>query len=51
VDLSEKSVAGLAEFKDFLFEWGFLDADFDIAEWIDPRPLAAVQHRSRQDAA
>ena len=28
--------------KTFLFTHGFLDADFDLAEWVDPRPLAAA---------
>jgi ABC-type nitrate/sulfonate/bicarbonate transport system substrate-binding protein len=29
--------------KSFLFTHGFLDADFALADWIDPRPLAAAQ--------
>ncbi|MES2493232.1 MAG: ABC transporter substrate-binding protein [Pseudomonadota bacterium] len=28
--------------KKFLFTHGFLDADFALADWIDPRPLAAA---------
>jgi len=28
--------------KAFLYAHGFLDADFDLADWIDPRPLAAA---------
>ena len=28
--------------KKFLFTHGFLDADFDLASWVDPRPLAAA---------
>ncbi|QBQ98876.1 ABC transporter substrate-binding protein [Paraburkholderia pallida] len=42
VNLEAESIAALAEFKDFLYEWGFLEADFDVADWIDPRPLGAV---------
>lgn len=51
VDLSEKSVSGLKEFKDFLLKWDFLAGDFDIGDWIDPRPLAEIERRSRQQAA
>lgn len=28
--------------KKFLFTHGFLDADFALADWVDPRPLAAA---------
>lgn len=28
--------------KTFLFTHGFLDADFNLADWVDPRPLAAA---------
>lgn len=46
VNLEEESVAALADFKNFLFEWGFLEADFDIHDWIDPQPMAEVLHAS-----
>lgn len=29
--------------KKFLFTYGFLDADFALADWIDPRPLEAAR--------
>lgn len=29
--------------KAFLFTYGFLDADFALADWIDPRPLEAAR--------
>lgn len=44
-DLSEERVGYLKEQKDFLLLHGFLDRDFDIDAWIDPRPLAAAQAR------
>lgn len=39
--------------KRFLFTHGFLDADFDLADWVDPRPLeraerAILTERSRR---
>lgn len=42
VDLSEQSVRGLTLFKDFLLQWGFIQRDFSIADWIDAAPLAAL---------
>lgn len=39
VNLEDESVKALEDFKNFLFEWGFLESDFDIADWIDPRPM------------
>ncbi|WP_454807296.1 ABC transporter substrate-binding protein [Paraburkholderia fungorum] len=44
VNLEAESVAALDDFKKFLFEWGFLEADFEIADWIDPRPMADALH-------
>lgn len=41
--LSAASIAGLAAQKDFLRDWGYLKADFDLAEWIDPAPLAEAR--------
>jgi ABC-type nitrate/sulfonate/bicarbonate transport system substrate-binding protein len=42
-DLEGSSIEALSDFKDFLFEWGFLENDFDVRSWIDPRPLALAQ--------
>ncbi|GLT00554.1 monooxygenase [Sphingobium jiangsuense] len=36
--------------KKFLFTHGFLDADFDLADWIDPRPLEAARALNAQTA-
>lgn len=45
-NLAQTSIDGLVAFKDFLFEWGFLDHDFDARAWIDPVPLAGIgRHR------
>ncbi|GHD63731.1 ABC transporter substrate-binding protein [Jeongeupia chitinilytica] len=40
--LDDAGIAALADFKSFLLEWGFLERDFDLADWIDPAPLDAV---------
>jgi ABC-type nitrate/sulfonate/bicarbonate transport system substrate-binding protein len=49
--LDETSVAGLASFKRFLFERGFIQHDFDINAWIDPKPLQEVQAMRSSRAA
>jgi len=41
-DLSENNIVALEEFKDFLFQWGFLRDNFSVREWIDPQPLFEV---------
>ncbi len=38
-DLRDDWIAGLESQKDFLLKWGFIERDFDIREWIDPKPL------------
>jgi ABC-type nitrate/sulfonate/bicarbonate transport system substrate-binding protein len=48
--LSDESIAALGDFKDFLFEHGFLAADFDAAAWIDPTPLAGIDRYTRNAA-
>lgn len=39
LDLSPLRRDGLARQKDFLLRHGFITHDFDVAAWIDPRPL------------
>lgn len=41
-DLNPESIAALEGYKNFLLEWGFIKADFDVNAWIDPNPLAEV---------
>jgi ABC-type nitrate/sulfonate/bicarbonate transport system substrate-binding protein len=41
-NLVQTSIDGLVAFKDFLFEWGFLEHDFDARAWIDNGPLQRV---------
>ncbi|QAY76043.1 ABC transporter substrate-binding protein [Sphingosinicella sp. BN140058] len=48
--LDPDSVDALSDFKDFLFAHGFLEADFDVADWVDPQPLEELARRTR-DAA
>jgi len=50
-DLAESSIQGLETYKDFLFQRGFLKADFDVNAWIDPRPLAAIDRVFAKKAA
>jgi ABC-type nitrate/sulfonate/bicarbonate transport system substrate-binding protein len=48
--LSEEAIDALADFKDFLFEQGFLEQDFDARAWIDPGPLAEIARTARRAA-
>ncbi len=41
--LDDDRLALLDQQKRFLFTHGFLDADFTLADWVDPRPLAAAR--------
>ncbi|WP_156679309.1 ABC transporter substrate-binding protein [Sphingomonas profundi] len=41
--LDDERLALFARQKNFLFTHGFLDADFPLADWIDPRPLYAAR--------
>jgi ABC-type nitrate/sulfonate/bicarbonate transport system substrate-binding protein len=50
-NLSEASIAGLDEFKNFLLKWGFLQADFDVRSWIDPEPLEDLARRAHLKSA
>lgn len=48
--LAEFAVAALDDFKNFLFQWGFLPNNFNLRSWIDAGPLTAAQraqHRRR----
>lgn len=38
--LDGAEIEAIAHFKDFLLEWKFIPADFDVPGWVDPRPLA-----------
>ncbi len=40
--LSDRLVHALEVRKNFLFKHGYLKKDFSVAEWIDPKPLAAA---------
>jgi ABC-type nitrate/sulfonate/bicarbonate transport system substrate-binding protein len=42
--LGAQQLAGLGAQKDFLLDWGYIRRDFDIEDWIDPRPLAEAAH-------
>jgi ABC-type nitrate/sulfonate/bicarbonate transport system substrate-binding protein len=48
-DLSESSIAALADFTSFLHQWRFIPNDFDVRGWVDPRPLRlALQELARE---
>ena len=57
IGLDAPLVEAIGHFKDFLREWGFLPADFDLAAWVDHGPLQALlakdaqgsQHKPRAD--
>ena len=38
-ELPEESISAIESQKDFLLRWGFIEHDFDVRAWIDPRPL------------
>lgn len=40
IGLSDRLVAAVASQKAFLLTHGFISNDFDIQDWLDPRPLA-----------
>lgn len=42
IGLDPQALAALADFKRFLFTWGFIPADFDFDAWVDPAPLHAA---------
>ncbi len=44
-DLSAERLALFDQQKKFLWLHGFLDHDFDLADWVDPRPLAEARRR------
>lgn len=43
--LDPEQIEAIAHFKDFLLEWGFIPADFDVADWIDDRFLEEARQR------
>jgi ABC-type nitrate/sulfonate/bicarbonate transport system substrate-binding protein len=45
IGLDPQALAALADFKQFLFKWGFVATDFDFDAWVDPAPLAAALER------
>ena len=49
-DLSERSLGGLEDFKNFLFQWGFIPENFSIRQWFDPAPLALLEESVRKRA-
>jgi len=50
VNLAESSIKGLGTAKQFLFKHGFIHYDFNVADWIDQRPLQSVCSNVRKIA-
>lgn len=45
IGLDPHALAALADFKRFLFTWGFIASDFDFDAWVDPTPIRAALAR------
>jgi hypothetical protein len=43
--LNEELMRALEVRKSFLVEYGFLQTDFDLAEWTNPQPLESALKR------
>lgn len=43
--LDQAEIDGIAHFKDFLLEWKFIPENFNVHDWVDPRPLALAHLR------
>lgn len=43
--IDEDQLVAFDHFKQFLLEWGFIPADFDVAAWADRGPLEAALRR------
>ena len=41
--LDEQAIDALQDFTHFLHRWRFIPNSFDVRQWIDPRPLQALQ--------
>jgi len=50
-DLDPLNIEALSGYKDFLLKWGFLKADFDVNDWIDPNPLQQLLSGEAKKAA
>jgi ABC-type nitrate/sulfonate/bicarbonate transport system substrate-binding protein len=51
ISLALNQLSALSDYKDFLVEQGFLVANFDLADWIEPAPLKILQaERARRRA-
>ena len=48
LDLEARSIEALGRQKRYLLEHAFIDDDFDLESWIDPRPLALARDIVRE---
>ncbi|CVI60186.1 ABC transporter substrate-binding protein [Agrobacterium leguminum] len=50
LDLDPAELDALSHFKDFLLEWKFIPANFDVQDWADPRALSSQQDAAQRSA-
>jgi ABC-type nitrate/sulfonate/bicarbonate transport system substrate-binding protein len=46
IGLEPQLIEAIEHYKNFLRDWGFLAADFDVHAWVDRRPLEALSRRA-----
>lgn len=46
IGLEPELIEAIGHYKDFLFEWGFIEKDFDVGAWVDRRPYDALDARA-----
>lgn len=46
IGLEPELVDAIGHYKDFLYEWGFLERDFDVNAWVDHRPWSQLDTRA-----
>jgi ABC-type nitrate/sulfonate/bicarbonate transport system substrate-binding protein len=46
IGLEPELIDAVSHYKDFLYEWGFLADDFNVNDWLDWRPWAALDVRA-----
>jgi len=49
--LTARYIAGLGAQKNFLRDWGYLQADFDVSDWVVSEPLAEARQLAAREPA
>jgi ABC-type nitrate/sulfonate/bicarbonate transport system substrate-binding protein len=50
-DLDESSIEALSDFTTFLHDWKFIPNNFNVRDWIDPRPLQLARELLAREQA